>query len=199
VKRARRLRTSAPGHVCYQPSSALCRASEASAASAEMNSHDPSWPCRKVHMLPVGRCTCAQPPFPAASSSIDVLCIRDGSEGWGVAASVPESASVSTKDHLTPLGCERASAPNWDCLDRTRLPPPGARVGGGTFADLLPTQNGSSGARVVDIRGPRRPLASAPPGQPRSGVPLHSYLKAYPIPEDRFEAAVGIFRRCASR
>ena len=47
------------------------------AASAEMNSHDPRWPYGNVHILPVGRCTCAHSPSIAAASFTDALCISE--------------------------------------------------------------------------------------------------------------------------
>ena len=39
-----------PGLVCYRRSSVLKPASDAYAASAEMNSHEPLWPCGKALM-----------------------------------------------------------------------------------------------------------------------------------------------------
>src|SRR5674476_33418 len=59
-----------------------------------MNSHDPAWPCRKMHTLPVGRCTCAHSPALAASSSTDALCISDVLAGRRLAVLVFEPMEV---------------------------------------------------------------------------------------------------------
>ena len=83
-----------PGLVCYRRSSVLKRASDAYAASAEMNSHEPLWPCGKAHILPVGRCTCAHSPALAKSSSTDALCISDVSAIQRAAAAVLNFAGV---------------------------------------------------------------------------------------------------------
>ena len=52
-----------------------------------MKSHDPLWPCGKMHIRPVGRCTCAHAPFLAASSSTDALCISEVSAARRTAVS----------------------------------------------------------------------------------------------------------------
>src|SRR5450759_274604 len=59
-----------------------------------MNSHDLAWPCGKVHILPVGRCTCAHSPALAASSSTDALCISEVLAVRQAAASVIERRGV---------------------------------------------------------------------------------------------------------
>src|SRR5450759_3795969 len=60
-----------------------------------MKSHDLAWPCGKVHILPVGRCTCPHSPALAASSSTDALCISEVLAVSRAAASVIERRGVS--------------------------------------------------------------------------------------------------------
>lgn len=63
-------------------------------ASAEMNSQDPRWPYGKVHILPVGRCTCAHSPSIAAASFTDALCISEVLTVRGATVSMFERGGV---------------------------------------------------------------------------------------------------------
>src|SRR5664280_1631176 len=76
-----------------------------------MNLHDPAWPCRKVHILPVGRCTCAHSPALAASSSTDALCISDVLAGRRVAVLVFEPMGVPMTGTISLLSHARGHQP----------------------------------------------------------------------------------------
>src|ERR1035437_4701423 len=76
-----------------------------------MNLHDPAWPCRKVHILPVGRCTCAHSPALAASSSTDALCISDVFAGHRVAVLVFERMGVPMTGIISLLSHARGHQP----------------------------------------------------------------------------------------
>ena len=71
--------------LCHRRWWAVRRFSDAYAVSGEMNRHDPLWPCGKVHIRPVGKCTCAHAPSLATYSSTDALCISELSAQRGVA------------------------------------------------------------------------------------------------------------------
>jgi len=102
------------GSRTYQPSSALRWAMVASAWSAETKLQDTEWPALRVHILPVGRWTCAQAPSLAASSSIAELCISGVSNGSAARVGDSERTVLRiTNSDPTPLACERASTPNW--------------------------------------------------------------------------------------
>ena len=98
----------------------LGRASQAAAASAEMNSHDPAWLCGKVHILPVGRCTCAHSPALAASSSTDALCISEVLAAVGVVALVFKSTGVPMTGTNSLLSHARGHRPKLELLQRYR-------------------------------------------------------------------------------
>ena len=84
----------AGGGRAHQPPPALRSASRASTNSAGVKSQDPSWPFRRLHMLPLARCSCAQPPSRAAASSTAELCTAGTTSDLGPEALVA-SGSVS--------------------------------------------------------------------------------------------------------
>src|ERR1035437_9095255 len=86
-----------------------------------MNSHDPAWPCRKVHTLPVGRCTCAHSPALAASSSTDALCISDVLAGRRLAVLVFEPMGVSMTGSISLLSHARGHQPQTGATSRIPL------------------------------------------------------------------------------
>src|SRR5674476_33416 len=95
-----------------------------------MNSHDPAWSCRKVHTLPVGRCTCAHSPALAASSSTDALCISDVLAGRRLAVLVFEPMGVPMTGTISLLSHARGHQPQtWGHFNDTAAPP--AVQGGG--------------------------------------------------------------------
>src|SRR5665647_3077934 len=94
---------------------------EAAAASAEMHSPDPARPSGKVHILPVGRCTCPHSPAPAASSSTDALCTSEVLAVRLAAASVIERRGVSMTGTNSFLSHARGHQPQTGTTSRIPL------------------------------------------------------------------------------
>src|SRR5450756_902317 len=86
-----------------------------------MNSHDLAWPCGKVHILPVGRCTCPHSPALAASSSTDALCISEVLAVSQAAASVIERRGVSMTGTNSFLSHARGHQPQTGTTSRIAL------------------------------------------------------------------------------
>src|ERR1035437_2309528 len=103
-----------------------------------MNSHDPAWPCRKVHTLPVGRCTCAHSPALAASSSTDALCISDGLAGRRLAVLVFEPMGVPMIGTISLLSHARGHQPQTGATSTIPLQLHRCRVGGDVLAAAVP-------------------------------------------------------------